>query len=146
MNQLYFHSKGQFFALNDRNSYFLLAICIVLAAKYYEEPCFFNSQKERFYFEKDYFRATSIPPAYSKDLQLYILRKVDHRLYVAEEEYGQFMEKIFGVYGGSGKLAAASEDYVLGPRRAAPDGSGEPREHPRHWAAEYRGGKKTNEF
>mmetsp|Transcript_3370 Transcript_3370/g.3336 ORF Transcript_3370/g.3336 Transcript_3370/m.3336 type:complete len:128 (+) Transcript_3370:191-574(+) len=99
MNQLYFHSKGQFFALNDRNSYFLLAICIVLAAKYYEEPCFFNSQKERFYFEKDYFRATSIPPAYSKDLQLYILRKVDHRLYVAEEEYGQFMEKIFGVYG-----------------------------------------------
>mmetsp|Transcript_3360 Transcript_3360/g.2320 ORF Transcript_3360/g.2320 Transcript_3360/m.2320 type:complete len:136 (+) Transcript_3360:433-840(+) len=98
MNQLYFHSQGLFFAITDRNSYFLLAICVVLAAKFYEEPCFFNAQQERFYFERDYFKATHIPPAHSKSLQLYLMKKIDHRLFVSEEEYNDFAQKVFGFF------------------------------------------------
>jgi hypothetical protein len=74
-----------------------MSTAIVLAAKYYEEICFFNDRGERFFYDRDYQLAVNIPRAYLRDLQLIFLDTVNYELFISEEEYNGFVDKIMRV-------------------------------------------------
>ena len=65
-----------------------------MAVKYYEEVCFINDNGERFFFDYEFQRAVSIPKNFLVDYQFEFLKVVDHELYISEQEYSTFVDKI----------------------------------------------------
>lgn len=71
-----------------------MGTCIVLGVKYYEEIAIFNQFGERFFYDSEFQNAVGIPKEKLVDLQLHLLSTIDHTLYVSEEEFLMYFNKI----------------------------------------------------
>jgi hypothetical protein len=65
----------------------LLATCLVLAVKFNEEYCHFSPEGRRFFYDRDFAPAVSIPKKELIDFQLHVLKVLDHKLFISEENY-----------------------------------------------------------
>jgi hypothetical protein len=67
---------------------------MTIAVKYNEEVCFVNEKGRRFFFDADFAPAVQIPVKTLVDYQLHFLKMIDHNLFVSEEEYFKYVDKI----------------------------------------------------
>lgn len=72
----------------------MLGTCIVVAVKYNEEVCHFNSRGLRFYKDSEFSVAVSIPTKKLMQYQLHLLKTIDHNLFISEDEYTTFVRRI----------------------------------------------------
>jgi hypothetical protein len=66
----------------------------VLAVKFNEEVCHVTSRGERFYYHHEFEKAVCIPKKILVDFQLHFLKVVDHHLFVSEDIYFEYVNRI----------------------------------------------------
>lgn len=72
----------------------MLGTCIVIAVKFNEEVCHFNSKGQRFFRDSEFSFAVNLPTKVLIEFQLHLLQIIDHNLFISEDFYTNYAKKI----------------------------------------------------